>query len=191
MNEIIAIFYLFSIFLLTFLVLFLGVFWGFQIYYTIAKNRIVFVPTFSKKVLKEIKKYIQKAKINTKEYNLVELGCGTANVSNWLLKNFEFKKAIGVEIDFITYFTAKFFSAFRKSKIQFIRKDVLKYDVPKQSIIYLYLRSTIVTQLYIQNKFKESLVFSLTFPIRGIKPSKTVELNNFYDKLYIYDFRSK
>lgn len=191
MNEIIAIFYLFSIFLLTFLVLFLGVFWGFQIYYTIAKNRIVFVPTFSKKVLKEIKKYIQKAKINTKEYNLVELGCGTANVSNWLLKNFEFKKAIGVEIDFITYFTAKFFSAFRKSKIQFIRKDVLKYDVPKQSVIYLYLRSTIVTQLYIQNKFKESLVFSLTFPIRGIKPSKTVELNNFYDKLYIYDFRSK
>jgi SAM-dependent methyltransferase len=191
MNEIIAIFYLFSIFLLTFLVLFLGVFWGFQIYYTIAKNRIVFVPTFSKKVLKEIKKYIQKAKINTKEYNLVELGCGTANVSNWLLKNFEFKKAIGVEIDFITYFTAKFFSAFRKSKIQFIRKDVLKYDVPKQSIIYLYLRSTIVTQLYIQNKFKESLVFSLTFPIRGIKPSKTVKLNNFYDKLYIYDFRSK
>ena len=168
--------------------IFFNIFWFSQIRYSMNKNRIVYVPTKSKKVLKEIRNYLQESKINTEEYHLVELGSGLANVISWLTNQFKFKKTIGVEVNWMIYLFAKFIFFFKKTKIEFINKDVFDYEIPEKSVVYCYLTDQIITNLYQKGALKNTIFFSLTFAIKDVEPAKKIQLDNFYKNLYIYDF---
>ena len=97
------------LFILILLLVLLLIIWVHQLYYGFATDRIVFFPTSVNKIDKELDIIINKYFQDTKDYELVELGCGTGNVLRHLAKKFSWSKATGVELDWITYIVAKFF----------------------------------------------------------------------------------
>ena len=46
-------------------------------------------------------------------------------------------------------------------------------------------------KLHKQGKFDGHLVVSTTFKLKEVEPVETIEMNNFYMRMYVYDFRKK
>lgn len=136
-----------------------------------------------------IKKYI---KDDIKNYNLVEPGAGMGNVAYFLAQKFTFKKVIAVEDERGLLMVARFRQRFFfKTKIDFIKSNVLDYQIPEKSIVYCYLLSDIVTKMYEKCLFKDKLVITLTFPIKGVEPTENIDVGGFAKKVLVYDFRKK
>jgi hypothetical protein len=78
--------------LLTILIIifiFISIFWINQIRYGLSSDRIVFMPTISKKVLTELTKILDIE--NTENQYFVEFGAGLANIAGWISKNYCFE----------------------------------------------------------------------------------------------------
>jgi SAM-dependent methyltransferase len=177
------------LFILILLLILLLVIWAHQLYYGIATDRIVFFPTNVKKIDKELDIIINKYLPKTTDYELVELGCGTGNVLRHLVTKFNWKKVTGVELDWMTYITAKFFS--RKANVSIVQDNVFKHKIESKSLVYCFLGTQVMDGLHKACQFDNHLVISLDFPITGIEAKEVFELPGFsiQKKLYVYDFR--
>jgi hypothetical protein len=189
MSNLLTILTLLLVFILTFFLVLLFIFWVFQFSYSLDKNKIGYLPTNSKKVLNRLSKIFKQFEIEQKDYDFVELGCGTANISGWVSQNHDFKKIIGVEMDFMTIFMAKVLTKLKGQKVDLIRKNVFNYKIEKKSIIYCYLGHHILNNLYKQKKLDGHLVISLTFSLKDKKPDYKENVGLFYQNIYVYDFR--
>jgi SAM-dependent methyltransferase len=163
--------------------------WMHQLYYGFATDRIVFFPTNVKKIDSELDIIINKYLPTTKDYELVELGCGAGNVLRHLSKKFEWKKSTGVELDWMTFIVAKFLS--RKTDINIVQDDIFKHKIEQKSLVYCFLGSEIMDKLYKQNQFDNHLLISLDFRIHDVEATEVFELPGFsiQKRLYVYDFR--
>jgi 16S rRNA A1518/A1519 N6-dimethyltransferase RsmA/KsgA/DIM1 with predicted DNA glycosylase/AP lyase activity len=161
-----------------------------QLYYGFATDRIVFFPTNVNKIEKQLDIIINKYLPQTTDYEIVELGCGTGNVLRHLVKKFAWKRAVGVELDWMTYSAAKFFS--RKTNIEIVQDDIFKYKIEQKSLVYCFLGSEIMDKLYQQKQFDNHIVISLDFPIRQLAAQEIIELPGFsiQKRLYVYDLRN-
>jgi SAM-dependent methyltransferase len=177
------------LFILILLLILLFIIWIHQLYYGIATDRIVFFPTSVNKIDKELEIIINKYLPETKDYELVELGCGVGNVLRHLSKKFVWQKAIGVELDWMTYVTAKFFS--RNSNVTIVQNNIFKHKIEQKSLIYCFLGSEIMDHLYTEKQFVNHLLISLDFPIHNVEAKEVFELPGFsiQKRLYVYDFR--
>jgi SAM-dependent methyltransferase len=177
------------LFILILLLILLLVIWVHQLYYGIATDRIVFFPTSVKKIDKELDIIINKYLPKTSDYELVELGCGTGNVLRHLAARFTWKKATGVELDWMTYIAAKFFS--RKSNVTIVQDNILKHKIESKSLVYCFLGTQIMDKLYEVGQFDNHMVISLDFPITSAEAKEVFELEgmSIQKKLYVYDFR--
>jgi SAM-dependent methyltransferase len=177
------------LFLLILLLVLLLVIWVHQLYYGIATDRIVFFPTSVKKIDKELDTIINKYLPKTLDYELVELGCGTGNVLRHLASKFTWKKVTGVELDWMTYIAAKFFS--RKYNVTIVQDNILKHKIESKSLVYCFLGTQIMDKLYKAGQFDNHLVISLDFPITTSETKEVFELEglSIQKKLYVYDFR--
>lgn len=176
--------------LLTILIIifiFISIFWINQIRYGLSSDRIVFMPTISKKVLTELTKILDIE--NTENQYFVEFGAGLANIAGWISKNYCFRDIIAVEIDGQTIIMAKFWNFIKNQKLNFVQKNIFDYDLPKNSIVYIFLGKQVLTNLYLQKKLDGNLIISLTFNIKNLEPTKTINIGKPYNNLYIYDFR--
>lgn len=165
------------------------VIWVHQLYYGFATDRIVFFPTNVKKIDSELDIVINKYLPQTQDYDLVELGCGTGSVLRHLNNKFVWKKATGVELDWMTYTVAKFLA--RKTNTEIIQDDIFKHKIEQKSLVYCFLGSEIMDKLYTQKQFDNHLVVSLDFRISGVDANEVFELPGFsiQKRLYVYDFR--
>jgi SAM-dependent methyltransferase len=177
------------LFILISLLILLLIIWMHQLYYGFATDRIVFFPTNVNKIDKQLDAIINQYLPITKDYELVELGCGTGNVLRHLLKKFFWQKATGVELDWMTYQAAKFLA--RKTNINIIQDNIFTHKIEQKSFVYCFLGTEIMDKLYQQKQFDNHLLVSLDFSITGIEPTEVFELSGFsiQKRLYVYDFR--
>jgi SAM-dependent methyltransferase len=175
--------------LLILLLILLLVIWIHQLYYGIATDRIVFFPTSVKKIDKELDIIISKYLPKTSDYELVELGCGVGNVLRHLAAKFSWKKVTGVELDWMTYIVAKFFS--RKSNVTIVQDNILNHKIESKSLVYCFLGTQIMDKLHKAGQFDNHLVISLDFPITSAEAKEVFELEgiSIQKRLYVYDFR--
>jgi hypothetical protein len=163
----------------------------FQVYYNFSNDKIGFLPSISSKLNKQLAIIFEKHIKDTSKYEFIERGAGLANISGYIQKNFNFKKVTAVEIDFITIFFGKLLAKLTRSKIEFVRQNVFDYKVPKKSVLYFYLTTSILEKLYQQGKLDGHVVISTTFKLKNLKPDESIKMNNFYRWMYVYDFRDK
>ena len=145
-----------------------------------------YVPTLNKKVSGIISSELKNNNIST----FYELGCGTAEISFFVEKNFPQIQIIAIEHDFFIYYLAKIKAFFTKSKIRFYRNDIQKFKFnQKPCLMYCYLYPKYMNTLYTTKKFSNSRVISLDFEIKNIKPEKRFILNksSFQKQILIYN----
>ncbi len=151
-----------------------------------------YVPTINKKVKKIIIRELKNSNIST----FYELGCGTAEISFFVKKNFPKIKVIAIEHDIFIYLIIRLKGILLGSKIKFYRKDIQKFNFKNKkspSLMYCYLYPKYMDYLYHNQKFYNNKVISLDFEIQGIKPENKIILNkfNFQKQILIYNFLSK
>lgn len=182
--------------ILIFILCFYSFFCLFQIYLFIRKDTIPFLSTSSREVNQNLKKIFSKyldAEPDTQKPAFVELGCGLANILGWVKKNQSsyFREFIGVDIDYSIIACAKLWNFLKRQKVSLKRHNIFEYDIPKNSVLYCYLGTNIMDMLYKQGKLKGFLVISTTFAITEAEADQKFKLSNFYNSLYVYDFRSQ
>ena len=185
---------MFNLILLAFLLallIFVGIFWIFQISYTFSNDKIGFLPTLSGKLNMQLFRIFEEYLHDPSQYSFVELGAGVANIAGMISKRFNFKEVVAVEIDPITVFFGKLINTFGGTTVNFIQKNIFDYDIPEGSVLYCYLGTHIMEKLYHAGKLDGHLVISTTFKLKEVEPVEVIEMNNFYLRMYVYDFRKK
>lgn len=177
--------------LLLSLLIFVTIFWIFQISYTISQDKIGFLPSLSGRLNMQLLRVFDHYLHDPAQYSFVELGAGVANIAGMISKRFQFKNVIAVEIDPVTVFFGKLLNNFAGTNVEFVRKDIFAYQIPSNSVLYCYLGTHIIEKLYKQGKFDGHLVVSTTFKLKDVEPVEVIEMNNFYMRMYVYDFRQK
>jgi hypothetical protein len=164
---------------------------AFQVSYSFSKDKIGFLPSLSAKLTNELEKTFYKYLKDPSKYEFIELGAGVANIAGYVAKTFEFKKVVAVEIDPFVIFFGRLLNSFSTKPIEFIRKNLFDYEIPKKSVLYCYLGHTILEKMYKEGRLDGHLVISTTFRLEGVLPAEVIDMKNFYRRLYIYDFRGK
>ena len=152
-------------------------------------NRAVLIssrPKYVEKVLLTvIKKYVAKPH----EMNFIEVGAGYAKIAKIAALNFKWKSIIAIEVDILVVFWTKLKNFFQKLPITYVKSDIFKYKIPKESLIYCYMSVSILNALYKASAFDGSLLLSLSFGIDGVEPIAEYKVKGFQKRLYVYDFR--
>ena len=161
-----------------------------QFYYSFNPRRMVLFPTFLDRVIKKNLTEIIEKYCLTKNVEFIEIGCGTAHTAHFVAKNWKWQQVLGVEVDFLTFQLAKLTNYFAQTKIKLIQKDIFDYNFVDNSVLYCYLGTAIMKELYKQKKFQNCLVISLTFPIENCPETQKITLPNAHHRFLIYDFRS-
>lgn len=175
---IIAIFFLLSF--LIFLILIVFVLLAFFKITEILSIDAPFIPT-SKEVINNITENLQL----TENSILYDLGCGDARILKRVAELKPEIKIVGIDIAFIPYFLAKFFT--RKYKqIEIRRENIFKTDISDATHIFLYLYPKAVNKLInnIKNQCAQGTrIVSCDFEIESCRPINIVNLKNNHSKL--------
>jgi hypothetical protein len=132
-----------------------------------------------------IKKYVPA----TEAYSLVEPGAGLGKVAEYLGKKFAWKEVIAVELGPVILTFGKIRAWFFRTKLTFVHQNIFAYAMPKKAVVYCYLTSDLLDELYIKKQLNNRLVISLTFPLTGVNPTEEIALKGWQSRLLVYDFR--
>lgn len=116
---------------------------------------------------------------------LFDLGCGDARIIRRATELYPQIKAVGVEIAFIPFFLAKFFTRGNK-RIEIKRENIFKTDLSEATHIFLFLHHRAVNDLI--NNIKRQCspgtrLISCDFEIKSCQPIKIVGLENKSSKI--------
>jgi len=101
-----------------------------------------YVPTKNK----QVNLILEKAKLKKSEIFL-DLGCGDGRVVRTAVKNFQVT-GIGIEINPLLLIWAKILSGFQRLKnIDFFRLDIIKENLPKADVIYIFLMPKLIAAI--------------------------------------------
>lgn len=124
---------------------------------------------------------------------LYDLGCGDARILKRALDSQPNMRAVGIEIAFLPYLLAKFFT--RKYKqIEIKREDIFQTDIKDATHIFLYLYTPVVSKLI--NNIKDQCrpgtrIVSCDFEIQSCVPIEIIDLKNkrsrLGQKLLVYE----
>lgn len=121
----------------------------------------------------------------TKDSVLYDLGCGDARILKRVIELKPSINVVGVEIAFIPYLLAKFYT--RKYKqIEIKRENIFKVNISDATHIFLYLYPKAVNKLIdnIRNQCTQGThIVSCDFEIKSCKPINIVDLKNKHSKL--------
>ena len=110
---------------------------------------------------------------------MYDLGCGDARVLLKAVQKYPDIKAIGVDMGFLPYFLARFYS--RKFKnITIKREDIFKTNIADATHIFVYLYPKVVSKLIVNIKEQckpGTRIVSCDFEIENFTPIQTIELN--------------
>ena len=156
--------YFFALFLEIFFFAGFAIFTIFLIYSSIKGSP--YVPTKTKQA-KLILKHAQLKKNQV----FLELGCGDGRVVRTAVKDYQVR-GIGVEINPLLIIWSKILNRFQKIKnIEFLRLDIVKQDLPKSDVIYIFLMPKlidIITPKLKKQLDQDTLIISHGFKIVGL-----------------------
>jgi 16S rRNA A1518/A1519 N6-dimethyltransferase RsmA/KsgA/DIM1 with predicted DNA glycosylase/AP lyase activity len=144
-----------------------------------------------------IPKEVQKDVIENIELNgssvLYDLGCGDGRILIEASKKYPQIRAVGVDMGFMPYFLAKFYTKKYKN-ITIKREDIFKTDIGNATHIFLYLYPKVINKLVhnIRTQCKSGTkIVSCDFEISNEIPIKIVDLQQTSSsrgkKLFIYE----
>jgi 16S rRNA A1518/A1519 N6-dimethyltransferase RsmA/KsgA/DIM1 with predicted DNA glycosylase/AP lyase activity len=123
---------------------------------------------------------------------LYDLGCGDGRIIARASELHPEMEAVGVEVGFIPYFTAKFLTRANK-KIKIRRENIFEADISQATHIFLYLYPRVVNRLIDKIRTQcapGTVIVSCDFEISSCTPIKVVALDNpgsdRCQKLFIY-----
>lgn len=108
---------------------------------------------------------------------LYDLGCGDGRVLIKALEKHPEIKAVGVEIAFLPYLLAKFYTR-KHENIEIKRENLFKTDIAPATHIFVYLYPRVINQLIlnIREKCKTgTILMSCDFEIEKISQNKVIE----------------
>jgi len=165
-------------------------FFLFYTLYTIFNpNRVVLISTRTKFVLPILREIIETFDNDINQMDFLEIGAGYGKVSRYIVTLKKFKNVLAIEINFFVTVFARILFFFRRLPIKYVRTNILNYKIPKQTFIYCYMSVYIVNALYKSKQLDDCIFISLSFPIKGVVPTRTYDIKGFQKKLYVYDFR--
>ncbi|MEM1634283.1 MAG: hypothetical protein QW714_00975 [Nanopusillaceae archaeon] len=134
-----------------------------------------------------IRKMLRLAKVNEKDI-LYDLGSGDGRVLIIAVKEFNVKKAIGIEKSWILYLISKFFVKLNKleDKIKIIRNDFFKEKISEATVITLYLNWGVMKKLEkkILEECKNVRIVSAAHKFPNLKYKRKIKTGHFYCYLY-------
>ena len=167
-----------------------------------------------KSILDQIIQKQQKTSNQNTSY-FIELGSGRGIISNYISKNYLFKKVIAIENDWLIHTWAKithfinylinyliktklfkhknFKTNSSSSQINYVNHSVFDYDYNSlngKKIFYCYLFPQILDKLYKRGVFKNSIVISLSFEITNLEATEVFDIPDGFlqKKLFVYEF---
>ncbi len=201
--------------------LLLIVIWAFyqlkQFYKFSQKDNVGLVTTNLNNIKSILDQIIQKQQktSNLSTSYFTELGSGRGIISNYISKNYLFKKVIAIENDWLIHTWAKithfinylinyliktkllkhknFKTNNSLSQIDYVNQSVFDYDYDSlegPKIFYCYLFPQILDKLYEQGVFKNSTVISLSFEITNLEATEVFDIPDGFlqRKLFVYEF---
>lgn len=124
------------------------------------------------------------------QYHLIEPGAGIATVATYLARKFPWKSVQAVELRASVLWWGRIRAKMKRVPIGFVQEDIFSYVPPTPAVQYCYLTTPILTKLYKNGSFANSLVLCLTFEIEGVTPVETVSLRSWQKAIRLYDFRT-
>lgn len=134
-----------------------------------------------------IKKYVP----STEEVTFVESGAGFARIARAMARSFKWKRLIALEIRWYLRVAGRLATIWQNTPIHFSDENALAYPYPKQAVVYFYLSTKVMDELYKKGLLDGLLVISLTFAIPNVSCTERVRLQGWQKHLWVYDFRNK
>ncbi len=126
---------------------------------------------------------------NSEKVAFIEPGAGIGNVARLMARRYRWKEVRAIDLSILLCFWAKLYAFVFRSPVTVVRGNIFDQTYPKGSLVYCYLTSPILDQLYAQKKLEGCLVVTLTFVIPGVKATEEHVLPNWQKCVYVYDFR--
>ncbi len=121
----------------------------------------------------------------------IDLGCNDAKLIGELSKIFPTIKFIGVEKNIFSVLLAKINNKiFYQNRIDLRSEDIFKTDLSRADYIYMYLYPEVVDNLkphILRSAKKNAIIISNSFPLKDIKPTKTLLGGKSLETLYVYE----
>jgi hypothetical protein len=180
-------------------------------------HKMLFLSSTNDEIESMLQDIIAKYCPKTKDYNLVELGCGKAVILKFLARKYKWKSVIGIEGQKSVWLQAWIncnllsksetklklpldkglaakqsgVSLVANNKIQLLNQNIFDYTTKKPTFHYCYLGVKLMKELYEKGKFNDSIVVSLDYEIEGIEPTEIIELetkSKIQKRLLVYLF---
>ena len=139
---------------------------------------------------------IDKEEAYTDDGAIFELGSGWGNLLIPLAKKYPLREIVGYELSPVPWLTCVIIKKILALKnLQVHRKNFLTEDLSRASVILCYLfpggMEVLESKLNTGDGKLEYLI-SNNFALPSYKPSKTIQINDFYKSpVYLYEFKGK
>ncbi len=147
-----------------------------------------YVPT----PMKVVREALREAELNADDI-LYDLGCGDGRIPITAVKEFGVKKAYCVEIqkNLAAMASEKVKREGLEGRVIVINADMFDVDISDATVITLYLTEPLLAM--VRNKIEREVknkvkVVSILFPLPGLRPYKTIEVENegIHTPIYYY-----
>ena len=121
---------------------------------------------------------------------IVDLGSGWGGMLLMLARTFPHSKIIGYECSWLPFLWSRCFC--RSSNIFIHRKNFLRFEAPKSSVLICYLCPRGMEKISKVYKGRDNLIISHTFALPNHIPIKTHRITDGYrSKIYVYQLSDK
>lgn len=165
-------------------------------------HKMIFLSSSNKEIQSKLNQIIEKYCSTTKDYNLVELGCGKAVILKHLAQKYQWKSVTGIEGQKSVWLQAWInchllpklsrivklplakglapkvtgVSLVANNQIQLLNQNIFDYKNQKPIFHYCYLGVKLMRELYEKGLFADSIVVSLDYEIQGNEPVEVFTL---------------
>lgn len=151
-------------------------------------HKMLFLSSSNSEIEQKLDQIITNYLPETKDYNLVELGCGKAVILKSLAQKYQWKSVTGIEGQKSVWLQA-WINCLGLKQIQLLNHNIFDYKSQKPTFHYCYLGVKLMKELYEKKLFADSIVVSLDYEIEELEPLEVVELttkNKIQNQLLIY-----
>lgn len=158
-----------------------------------ARGNAPFVPIRSRVIPEVEKLFVEHAPI-TDTSVMIDPGCGDGKVLTYFAKKYPAARFVGIEINWLPYFIAKF-SSRTLNNVSIVRRDIFKYDYSHATHIFTYLFPELIDPLYTRITDQASrplAIVTCDFASKKLSPAVTVDLTSakrdlgLAKRLYLY-----
>jgi hypothetical protein len=156
------------------------------------KDRVVLLSSDRKKMGSQLLVLLERFAGDPAQMHFIELGAGFAYIAELVAKRWPASTVEAVEVVSPYAWLGKLrLLLSRAHQVTMKVGDVLTTkDYPTGSVLYCYLLTDLLDQMYQSGSLKGCLVITLTFPITGIEPAAILPVAGWQKCLYVYDFRA-